>query len=178
VSSINGTGVSAFTGAVPANLGVSSLTVNDNAGFISTPSLTVGGGSGLRAFTLATDVDAIGRSARILFNNANNDNEAAGQLQLLKTGDLTAVGRVGNTAGLAVAAYSTIFGAFQPLACGDLFLYSAENDGTNYAYTLESKNTPISSLNVQAPNVNISSLIGVSSINGVNWAAIVSTLNG
>jgi hypothetical protein len=37
---------------------------------------------------------------------------------------------------------------------------------------IEQVNNPVSSLNIQAPNVNISSLLGVSSINGLNWARI------
>jgi len=180
VSSINGAVYPPAAGSVPANLLVSTLGVNPS-GSISTPSITVTGEPGSvateRGITLGYNPGAAGRSVLILFDDVTATTPQIGQLSLGKDNSFATVARGGTTSGLAVSAYSTILGSYQPVACSDLFLYSLESDGANLAYTLEAKNTPVSSLNVQAPNVNISSLIGVSSINGINWAAI-STLVG
>jgi hypothetical protein len=155
VSSINGAVYPPAAGSVPANLTVSSLLVNG----ILPDAITVAQGS------------SAGFSGAILFNSGGQDNVAAGQLAMNKA-NMNSVSKPANAFGMTISAYSTILGSYQPLGVSDMYIYSIENDGTNLAYMIESKNTPVSSLNLQAPNVNISSLIGVSSINGINWAAI------
>jgi hypothetical protein len=142
-------------GSVPANLTVSSLLVN---GILP------------NAITVAQGITT-GFSGAILFNSAGQDNDAAGQLAINKA-NMNSVSKPANIYGMTIGAYSTVLGSYQPLGVSDMYIYSIENDGSNLAYMIESKNTPVSSMNLQAPNVNISSLIGVSSINGINWAAI------
>jgi hypothetical protein len=162
-------------GPVPANLTVSSLTVNVT-GAISTGQINISGSGGELAATIGTNPGFPGNSQYFTFNSSGQDNVNAGKLSIHKIGILTSVSKKANASGLAVNAYSTLQGAFQPVGCSDIYIYSAANDGTNFAYALEAVNTPVSSLNIQAPNVNISSLLGVSSINGINWARFVALL--
>jgi len=153
-------------GPVPENLVVSTL----KAGSISTPVINVVGSLGQAAvLTIGTNPGFGANSQYVVFNSGGQETVDEGQLTIHKIGILTSVSKPANASGLAVNAFSTVSGAFQPVGCSDLYIYSEANDGTNLAFALEATNAPVSSLNIQAPNVNISSLIGVSSINGVPY---------
>ena len=144
-------------GTVPTDLIVSTLTIAGGPNSIQLEPQSIGG---------------IGEfSGSIIFNGVNNQTAAQGQLGLNRS-NMTSVSQQSEVFGLSLTALSTGIGAFQPFGSSDIFIYSQGTDVSNYAYTLEATNTPVSSLNIQAPAVNISTLIGVSSINGLNWARI------
>jgi len=152
ISSINGTDVSAFTGDIPANLQVSSLTVNgDNFGNIT-----------LGAYP------ANGASAILLFNTPGQETEDVGQLQLQKF-DIPSLGPVSTLSGLIVASYSTVFGQLQPVMSKNIILGGDNNDGSTPGAEIDYSNST-STISMYAPNVGISSLVGVSSINGVAYS--------
>jgi hypothetical protein len=171
VSTINGAPY-ATGGGVPANLVVSTLTAADTV----TAALLVVNGPAEKAIEVGTDTGLGGSSQYIAFNSAGQDTQDAGQLAIFKS-ETSSVSNPGGAAGLAIFALSTNLSAYQPVACSDIYILdsSADNSDGRLAFALEAKNTPVSSLNIQAPNVHFSSLIGISSINGVNWA-VLSTL--
>ena len=152
ISTINGTAVSAFTGAVPANLAVSSLTLQ-----------------GQGSIVLSSDPDYPGRSANLLFESVNQTTEAQGILALNKD-YMTGFG-LSTIAGLALTALSTGSGTYQPIAVGGIVLGQAyaEDLGGDSASIIY--NPLVSSINLNAPNVNISSLVGLSSINATPYFA-------
>jgi hypothetical protein len=135
ISSINGTDVSAFTGDIPANLQVSSLTVNgDNFGNI----------------TLGAYPDN-GASAILLFNTPGQETEAVGQLQLQKF-DIPSLGPVSTLSGLIVASYSTVFGQLQPVMSKNIILGGDNNDGSTPGAEIDYSNST-STISMYAPNV-------------------------
>jgi hypothetical protein len=155
-------------GAVPANLTVSTLTAYD--------SITVGSGYDA-SLTLNTDTNFASASYRMLFKAQGEDTVGTGILSINKQAFLDLNGST--IRGLAVTAFSTVLGAVQPVACAGLYLGDSTNDLTTNGTAGVFYNESISTLNLQAPNValNFSSLVGISSINGINWASI-STLVG
>jgi len=153
-------------GAVPANLNVSSLYVAGQ--------YIAGGYTGL---TMATSPGSGGLSLPILFNTAGQDNVNSGQLQILKT---YWPGVNGETVrGLGVSAFSTVFGSFQPLCCGDLYVNNSDGtgDGTGRITYVDALSTMCLTASGATGNVTISSAV-VSTINGTNWPALVSTVIG
>lgn len=160
-------------GPVPANLVVSTLTAADTV----TAALLILNGPAEKAIEVGTDVGLGGSSQYIAFNSAGQDTQDAGQLAIFKS-ETSSVSNPGGAAGLAIFALSTNLSAYQPVACSDIYILdsSADNSDGRLAFALEAKNTPVSSLNIQAPNVNISSLIGVSSINGVVYVPLQSNI--
>jgi len=154
ISTINGTAVSAFTGAVPANLVVSSLTVN---------------GSSPAPIVLTTNIDAGFESGAITFNSDGQDTAVAGQLAINK-GEILSLGLTSTLSGLAVNALSTGYGQYQPIAAKSIILAGDFNDGTYKGAEISYTNTT-STLSMYAPKVNVSSLVGVSSINGTAYSS-------
>jgi hypothetical protein len=173
ISSINGAVyVPGGGGSVPADLTVSTLTAAQG---ISTSVLKVtgGGAEGELGLVMGTNVAFVTESLVLAFNSQGQENVDQGQLAILKSNGLRSVSKPTALGGLGVYAFSTVLGSYQPLGASDIYIFEQGID--NYdtqAFMLEAKNSPVSSLNVQAPNVNISSLLGVSSINGINFARI------
>jgi hypothetical protein len=151
ISTINGVGVGAFTGSIPANLNVSTLAV-------------IGTGN----ITLDADPSA-GESAFLLFNTPGQDTEAAGQLAINKIPNILSLGPVSTVSGLLVNSFSTVFGQVQPIMSKSIILGGDNNDATKPGAEIGYTNTT-STLSMYAPNVNISSLVGVSSINGAPYS--------
>jgi len=157
VSSING---ALPGGNVPANLNVSTLTVTGN------------GDPGIIMNTLPSFAS---QSVQIHFNSLGQDNINSGQLAVAKK-DWFGVN--GSTiGGLGVFAYSTVIGSFQPVCVGDLYVNNSDGGGNGTGSI--SYVDAISSLSLTAAGggVSISSAV-VSSINGTNWPALVSTVIG
>lgn len=163
VSSINGVAYSGGGSAGP-NLTVSTLTVNPdiNIGKLTAPNVEIVGSGFL---TLDTDTNNTSSSNRLLFNRAGFSTLGTGQVSLQNQGGV-----------LTAVLFSSGFGATVPVACGSLIVGGDDPSASGQASLYYS--TVTSTLNVQAPNVSISSLLGVSSINGVNWDFITSTLAG
>lgn len=154
VSSINGTEISAFTGAVPADLAVSSLTVNgNNSGNI----------------TLTTRIEFSAESAPILFNAAGQDTVAAGQLQIQKN-TLHSLGPVSTVTGLLVNSFSTVIGQVQPVMLKSIILGGDNNDSDFPGAEIDYTNTT-STLSMYAPKVSVPALVNVSSINATPFFA-------
>jgi hypothetical protein len=141
-----------------------------------TASLLLLNGAEEVAIEVGADAGLGGSSQYIAFNSPSQDTADAGQLAIFKS-VTTSVSNPSGAAGLAIYAVSTSLGSYQRLACSDIYIVesAANNDDGRLAFALEAVNNPVSSLNIQAPNVHFSSLIGISSINGVNWA-VLSTL--
>ena len=165
VSSINGAAPGGSGGG--PNIVVSSIALADIPsgtniiGNISCSSLTPGA-----RLTMAFNADYGATSPLshpILFNDYINNNIGIGQLQILKRPWSGINGE--NITGLAINAYSSITGAFQPLCCGDLYVNNSDGggDGTGRLTYIDS----VSSMQLAAAGggVIISSL-AVSSING------------
>jgi hypothetical protein len=153
-------------GAVPANLVVSTLTV---AG------ASVGGGTA--GIIVNTNPNSSSSSLPILFNSAGQDNVNSGQLAIGKT---YWPGVTGETVrGFAVYAFSTASGSFQPVCCGDLYVNNSDGggDGTGRITYVDNLSTLLLTAAGATGNVTISSAV-VSSINGTNWPALVSTVIG
>jgi hypothetical protein len=164
ISSINGAAYSGGGSAGP-NLTVSTLTVNPdiNIGSLTSPNIQITSNGFL---TLGSNPDNVLASNPILFNRAGFSTIATGQVSLQMIGGTLIAGTI-----------STGFSSTVPVVCASLILGgddpTAEASFTNIHYS-----SFTSTLSVQAPNVSISSLLGVSSINGVNWDFITSTLAG
>lgn len=153
-------------GAVPANLAVSTLTV---AGAL------VSGGYG--GVTIDTNPSLSYASAPIVFNSAGQDNGDAGQLQIKKTGWRGINSE--NIFGLGVSAFSTVFGSYQPLCCGDLYVNNSDGggDGSGRITYVDAVSTMSLTAAGATGNVTISSCV-TSTINGTSWPALVSTVIG
>ena len=160
--------VSSINGAAPGvgpNIVVSSITLADIPsginiiGNISCASLT----PGARLVMAVNPAYGGPLSQPILFNDSINNNVAIGQLQLIKqpwngiNGDVVT--------GLAINALSSMYGSFQPVCCGDLYVNNSDGggEGTGRLTYIDS----VSSMQLAAAGggVIISSL-AVSSING------------
>jgi hypothetical protein len=170
VSTLQLEGVSSINGVAypPPGLGsiqVSSMTVA-SSGFISTPQLRTTARS---AITIGEDPLATNNSGFILFNSSGHDTFDTGQTSLNKNSGLVNRNEPNSTiSGLYVAVISTGLSTAQPLGCSEVYLYGVANSGSVLPVTLGYDNS-IPALTVQAPSVNISSLVGVSSINGVAY---------
>jgi len=153
VSSINGTEISAFTGAVPADLAVSSLTVN---------------GANFGNISLEAQPGLSGYSAPILFYGGS-ETEDVGVLQMEK-GSVMSLGPVSTQSGLVVSAFSTVFGQLQPLIAEKFLILGNNNDGSFPGAEIDYTNTT-STLSMYAPNVSVPSLVNLSSINATPFFA-------
>jgi hypothetical protein len=153
-------------GAVPANLNVSSLYVAGQ--------LIPGGNVGM---TMALNNYSSDASLPILFNGTGQDNVDSGQLAIGKTFWPGING--GTVRGLGVYAFSTVYGSYQPLVCGDLYVNNTDGsgDGTGRITYVDALSTMCLTAAGATGNVTISSAV-VSSINGTNWPALVSTVIG
>jgi hypothetical protein len=175
VSTLQLEGVSSINGVAypPPGLGsiqVSSMTVA-SSGFISTPQVRTTGRSGL---IIGEDPLATNNSGFILFNSSGHDTFDTGQTSLNKNSGLVNRNEPNSTiSGLYVAVISTGLSTAQPLGCSEVYLYGVANSGSVLPVTLGYDNS-IPALTVQAPSVNISSLVGVSSINGVPYRTTTS----
>ena len=164
VSTVNGGGGGG--GAVPANLAVSTLTV---AG-----ANVYGGPAGV---TIDKNINYNVASLPIFFNNVGQDNISSGQLQILK---YLWPGINGETVyGLGVSAFSTVFGSFQPVCCGDLYVNNGDSvgQGTGRITYVDALSTMSLTASGATGNVTISSCV-TSTINGTSWPALVSTVIG
>jgi hypothetical protein len=175
VSTLQLEGVSSINGVAypPPGLGgiqVSSMTVA-SSGFISTPQVRTTGRSGL---IIGEDPVGSNNSGFILFNSSGYDTFDTGQTSLNKNSGLVNRNAPNSTiSGLYVAVISTGLSTAQPLGCSEVYLYGVANSGSVLPVTLGFDNS-IPALTVQAPSVNISSLVGVSSINGVPYRTTTS----
>jgi hypothetical protein len=162
VSSINGAPVGGGGGG--PNIVVSSITIADIPsgtniiGNISCSSLTPGS-----RLVMAVNPDIVGYSHQILFEDSIYNSQNIGRLAISKASWNGINGE--NVNGLSVYANSTIYGAFQPVICGDLYINNSDGggDGTGRLSYIDS----VSSLQLASAGggVIISSL-AVSSING------------
>jgi hypothetical protein len=186
ISTINGVSVGAFTGSIPANLTVSTLTAQallsissingtavsaftgDVPANLAVSSLTVNGAN-FGNITLNTYPDAPFESARILFNSTGQESEDVGQLQIQKDSMLS-LGPVSTVSGLAVNSFSTVFGQVQPLGAKSIILGGDNNDNTTPGAEIAYTNTT-STLSMYAPNVSVPALVNVSSINATPFFA-------
>jgi hypothetical protein len=154
-------------GAVPANLNVSSL-------YVAGESIV----GGIQGITINSLFNVPSSSLPILFNDGNgNDNVSTGQLAIAKSTWPGVTG--GNVFGLGVYAFSTVYGSFQPICCGDLYVNNSDTsgDGTGRITYVDALSTMCLTASGATGNVTISSAV-VSTINGTNWPALVSTVIG
>lgn len=143
------TGPSGPTGPIPADISLSTLTVN-----------------GTGNISLETDVNTSVTSANILFKSTghdtiNNGIVAISKSQVLDINDVS-------TSGLGVYAFSTL-GAFQPVLASSYYVVGPNNDGTDYGAAQISYSPTTSSITLEAPVVSVgafSTLTGISTING------------
>jgi hypothetical protein len=148
-------------GVVPADLNVSTLKVAGNGQQLG--------------ITMLTNPSLSGQSVQILFNNAGQDDVDSGQLAMSK--DYWPGVNGSTIRGLGVFANSTIFGSYQPVCCGDLYVNNSDGggDGTGLLTYVDA----VSSLSLTAAGGGVSiSSINTSTINGTNWSALVSTVIG
>ena len=148
LSTINGAAY--VPGGVPANLTVSTMTVN-----------------GVGNITLDyIPADSV-RSTRILFKNVGHENINDGILMIQKAPVLDITGA--SVDGLSAFAFSTL-GSFQPMIASSYYVAGPDND-TVYGAAQLSYTAVTSSMTLQAPNVALalSSITGISSINGEAW---------
>jgi len=142
--------------------------------------LTVGGasvGGGTAGIIVDTNPNSSSSSLPILFNSAGQDNVNSGQLAIGKT---YWPGVTGETVrGLAVYAFSTVSGSFQPVCCGDLYVNNSDGggDGTGRITYVDALSTMSLTAAGATGNVTISSCV-TSSINGTSWTALLSTVVG
>jgi hypothetical protein len=159
------TAIGSGSGSVGPNLSVSSLTV---AGAI------VPGGRGV-GIVMDSRNPSVNQSARILFNGAGQDNVNSGQLMVCKSTWLGINSE--QVAGFAVESFSTIYGSFQPLVAGDLYVNNSDGDGAGSGRITYVDSVSSMSLAAAGGNVSISSM-QTSTINGIPFEYIISTLHG
>jgi len=132
---------------------------------------------GYTGLTMATIPGNPGGSLPILLNSVGQDNISSGQLSISK---VYWPGINGETVrGLGVNGFSTVFGSFQPICCGDLYVNNGDGigDGTGRITYVDALSTMSLTAAGATGNVTISSAV-VSTINGTNWPALVSTVIG
>lgn len=176
VSSINGQIPGGGTYSYPANVQFSTITMDPATGYISTAYLSASGnGSYGPSIILPTAPGAANTSFSLAFHSAGQDSVGPGQLIIGKTGWPGVTGS--GVEGLGVYAYSTIFGSFQPVCCGDLYINNG--DGAGNGTGLVSYVDSVSSLKLEAAGGSVTaSSMSISSINNVNFMALVSTVAG
>ena len=146
---------------------------------LAVSTLIVAGGSISGGYNIGVQINTDPRnsvqSLQILFNNAGADNVNSGQLAISKAywPDQNA----STIFGLGISAFSTVYGSFQPLCCGDLYINNSDSTGNGTGSIKYVDAVSSMSLTAAGGSVSISSL-NVSTVNGTSFDALVSTVIG
>jgi hypothetical protein len=142
-------------------------------------SLTVAGqdvAGGTVGIIMGTDPAAFTQSVPLIFQSGGQSTIQAGEIQLIKSPFLGINSE--QVTGLVVQAFSTIYGSCQPLVVGDLYVNNSDTSGAGSGRISYDDNVSSMSLTAAGSgNVNISSVV-TSSINGIPFDYIISTLQG